>query len=506
MPCLMSAKYGKVFFYFVVFFFAHFALAAGGTASLLGSLGGGNRYVDFTPSGGFNAADYLTSRLVNVRSLDGNTGAKVSDLAVAVTPGPLTGSNQAWYSQDTGGSTSESPSHSGNGVMKFNSKADPSSYTVGGTVSGLAPGQSVTLGSNGGGTSLVNADSAFTLPNSFPYGSSYVVSVETQPADQNCTVANGSGAGTGFANVTNVTVTCRSTVGGTVSGLLSGPGVTLLINGEGALQANANGAFTFPTQFTPGNTYTVSAIPQNGDQVCTVSNASGTITTNVTDVSVNCSYQYAINATLTGLAPGQIVGVASSLGAVQLSANGTFTFPQKGANAVTYSAYVDTQPTAQTCTASGTTTVVLGSYSGNIQVVCRSTVGGTISGWLGPSLTLLINGGDAVQVNGNGAFTFPTQFTPGTPYTVSLVQGGTNCTVNNASGTVSTNVTNVTVDCSYTYPATATLTGLAPGQTVTVSGPGTVQLSANGTFTFPQKVSTGSNYSASIATQPVMVQ
>jgi len=87
-------------------------------------------------------------------------------------------------------------------------------YTIGGTVSGLAAGQQVTLRQIfSGDTVTVSTNSPPSLPwsftNSFPSGSSYNVIVQTQPAGQYCTVTNGSG--TVAANVTNVTVNCAPT-------------------------------------------------------------------------------------------------------------------------------------------------------------------------------------------------------------------------------------------------------------------------------------------------------
>lgn len=85
----------------------------------------------------------------------------------------------------------------------------PATYTIGGTTSGLASGASVVLQNNGGGDLTVGSNGPFTFTGTVQSGSSYSVTVLTQPASQNCTVANGSGTAT--ANVTNVAVTCANT-------------------------------------------------------------------------------------------------------------------------------------------------------------------------------------------------------------------------------------------------------------------------------------------------------
>jgi uncharacterized repeat protein (TIGR03803 family) len=81
------------------------------------------------------------------------------------------------------------------------------SYTVGGTVSGLASGQSLTLQNNGGFDLVVTANGSFTFIAAQPTGASYAVTVLTQPSGQTCTVANGSGT-VADSNITNVAVTC----------------------------------------------------------------------------------------------------------------------------------------------------------------------------------------------------------------------------------------------------------------------------------------------------------
>jgi hypothetical protein len=84
-----------------------------------------------------------------------------------------------------------------------------SSYTVGGTVSGLV-GNSLVLQVNDVTNQVtVNASGTFTFPHPLPNGTAYVVTRASGPAlfSQTCTVTAGSGTLSG-ANVTNVQVTC----------------------------------------------------------------------------------------------------------------------------------------------------------------------------------------------------------------------------------------------------------------------------------------------------------
>lgn len=88
------------------------------------------------------------------------------------------------------------------------------------------------------------------------------------------------------------------------------------------------------------------------------------------------------------------------------------------------------------------------------------TIGGTVIG-LGPSATVhVLNGSDDVPVSANGSFTLPTGVDSGATYSVTVGTPTTpqTCAVLNGSGTVSADITNVVVYCTYVVTA-ATLNG-----------------------------------------------
>ena len=168
----------------------------------------------------------------------------------------------------------------------------PATYTIGGNLSGLGAGKSVVLLNNGGDALTRNANGGFSFATALASGASYAVTVGTQPAGQTCTVSNGSGT-VASANVTNVAVSCANvptyTIGGSVSGLVTGRSVGLLNNGGDALTVNANGGFSFATALASGASYAVTVGTQPAGQVCTVNNGSGTVASaNVTNVAVSC--------------------------------------------------------------------------------------------------------------------------------------------------------------------------------------------------------------------------
>lgn len=88
----------------------------------------------------------------------------------------------------------------------------PLTYTVGGTISGLTipfGADTFQIQNNAGDTLTIAANGSFTFPTGVADGTSYNVTVSSQPQNpwQTCTVTNGSGTVSG-ANVTNVDITC----------------------------------------------------------------------------------------------------------------------------------------------------------------------------------------------------------------------------------------------------------------------------------------------------------
>ena len=92
----------------------------------------------------------------------------------------------------------------GSGAVQF--------YSVGGTVSGLR-GAGLVLLDGAGGSIAIPANGTFSFPTTLASGSSYVVTVGTQPAapGQMCSVANPSGK-VSAGNITNVSVTCSTLI------------------------------------------------------------------------------------------------------------------------------------------------------------------------------------------------------------------------------------------------------------------------------------------------------
>jgi len=171
-------------------------------------------------------------------------------------------------------------------------------YTVGGTIVGLEG--DIVLQNNLGDNLAASSEGSFTFSTPLTTGNAYSVSVLTQPAGQTCTVGDGSGT-IGNTNITNVTVTCSSEEGFTVSGNLTG-----LVGGkiflelfvqtsEGveytSLETSSDGSFTFTGTYADGATYYVDiASTTITNQHCNVGNETGNINgANITNVTIECS-------------------------------------------------------------------------------------------------------------------------------------------------------------------------------------------------------------------------
>jgi 6-phosphogluconolactonase (cycloisomerase 2 family) len=295
------------------------------------------------------------------------------------------------------------------------------------------------------------------------------------------------------------------TVGGVASGL-SGNSVALRLNGGADFLVTTNGSFTFPGTITSGTAYTITVQmqPSGPAQTCALTNASGTVTANVTNVSVNCTTNtYRVGGTLAGLGGGSVVLRNNGGGDLTLSANGTFQFTTAVASGGAYAVTVQTQPLgpSQTCVVSQGAGNVATADIVDVTVTCTTnifSIGGTISGLIGTGLVLRNNGGNDLTVNANGSFTFSAPVASGNNYLVTVLTqpAPQQCTVANAGGTVlAANVTSVTVTCANLYSIGGTVNGLdVAGLVLRNSGGDDLTITANGTFSFATPVPPGTSY------------
>jgi alpha-tubulin suppressor-like RCC1 family protein len=397
----------------------------------------------------------------------------------------------------------------------------PTTYTIGGTVSGLA-GTGLVLQDNGGDNLPIIQNGAFTFATALVSGNAYAATVLTQPTNpaQTCAVTYG-GTGTVASNVVIVQVTCNTnsfTVGVNVSGL-SGTGLVLQNNGGNNLPVSANGSFMFSTVINRGSNYNVTVLtqPSTPTQNCAVTNGYGAnITGNVTDIQVACfttSVTYTIGGTVSGLAGTGLVLQDNSGDNLAVSKNGSFTFPTAIPSGSSFSVTAYAQPSGptQSCAVTGGGGTAIANITG-ILVNCTTTtfmIGGTISGLTGSGLILQDNGGNSLPVSANASsFTFSSQVASGQSYAVTvLAQPSPSCAITNGSGAVgNSSISNITIACAGTSSNIgATVSGLLANTVVVLqdNGGDTLTISANGIATnFNTPVASGAAYAVTVLTQP----
>lgn len=237
-------------------------------------------------------------------------------------------------------------------------------YTVSATVSGLVTGTTLVLQDNGGDNLSVTANGTIAFNTALKSGASYTVTVLTQPTGETCAATAGSGM-VSNSNI-NVAVACTPmsyTLGGSVSGLLTGQSVVLQNNGT-STTVSANGTFAFSAPLASGTSYAVTVSTQPTGETCTATNGSGTVSgANVTNIAVACvANQYAIGVNVIGLIPSSnLVLKDNGSDTLTVTTGGKSNFTQKVASGSPYAVTIATQPSGQTCavtSGSGTVTSV----------------------------------------------------------------------------------------------------------------------------------------------------
>jgi uncharacterized repeat protein (TIGR03803 family) len=393
------------------------------------------------------------STLVLARSLASNTR-----YAVTVKTQPLGATCSI-----AGGSGTIGSANAANVVVTCADQA----YLLGGSISGL----------NGGGLVLANgaetvaADAAatsFVFPIPVAYSSSYIVTVQTQPAGLACAVSRGSGTMPASA-VTNVAVSCTDqafNLGGSITGLGGNSGLELNNGLDTLAVAAGSTTFTMPGKVSFGSSYAVQVQSSPAGMTCTASSAAGTMPAMyVTNVVIACSDRsYSVGGTVSGLSSIGLV-LANGSDALTVAAGSTgFAMPTPVAFESPYNVTVQTQPTGLTCSVSGATGTMSTMPVSSVAVTCAAnayTIGGSISGLNVSGLVLLDNDADATSISANATqFTMNTGLAYASAYavTVQTQPAGETCTVGSGTGNVgAADITSVAIACA---PWTFTMTSL----------------------------------------------
>jgi hypothetical protein len=247
---------------------------------------------------------------------------------------------------------------------------------------------------------------------------------------------------------------------------------------------------------------------QPAGQTCTLgSNASGTITANITVTATCATNQYTISVAVTGLT-GTLLVQDSKSDSLTFTTNNTQTFATSYTSGSTYSVTVQTQPTGQTCTLGSNAS---GTITSNITVTATCTTNNyTISVMAsGLSGTLIVQDSksDSLTFTTNNTQTFATSYASGSTYsvTVQTQPTGQTCTLSsNASGTITSNIT-VTATCvasGNTFTLSLAVTGLSGTAVMQDDQGDTLTFTTNNTQTFTKTYTGGATYTVYVTGQP----
>lgn len=456
------------FFYFIAtLFFVSILSACGGD-------GGETTASEFSIGGNVSGLANGAQVILQNKGTDALT-LSANGAFVFTTLEPANGSYAVTVSKQPTGQVCSVSGGSGSGsgvstdISTVNIACSTDSYIIGGTISGLASGAQVSLENNGANAITLSANGSFSFSAPIAYNGSYSVTMSGQPTGQICSVASGTGSGSGVtANISNVDIACSTntyTIGGNVSGLASGAQVTLQNNGANALSLNANGPFTFSVPVAYNGSYAVTVSGQPTGQICSVSNTTGSgagVSANVGNVSIVCSTDiYTIGGSVSGLASGaQVTLQNNGANALTLNANGPFTFTVPVAYNGSYTVTISGQPAGQICSVSGGTGsgVQVTANINSVSIICSMdtyTIGGSVSGLAaGAQVTLQNNGANTLTLNSNGpfAFTVPVAYNGSYAVTVSGQPAGQICSLSGGTGAgtgVTANINDVSITCGF---------------------------------------------------------
>ena len=194
------------------------------------------------PSGYANTINGTTT--INAYSAPNACGSNwVLDRQYIAFPAPYGGKNLVSFTIHDDGAANLSR------IFLLSATARVGAVAVGGTVSGLSPGDALILQNNGGDDLTLGVDGSFAFPTQINNGDDYAVTVFSHPAGKTCTITHGSGTATPD-DVTNIAVACVANTITTTVSPAGGGTVTCTPNpadndGASSCSYSANPGYTF---------------------------------------------------------------------------------------------------------------------------------------------------------------------------------------------------------------------------------------------------------------------
>lgn len=206
-------------------------------------------------------------------------------------------------------------------------------------------------------------------------------------------------------NVDELTTTSITfTAGGSVSGL-NGQGLVLKNDNGDLIPINADGTFTFPKPLSDNTSYNISVANQPVGSICSVSNASGTITAgNVNNITVTCVPvpTYSVGGSVSGLKGSGLVLQNNGGDDLAIGADGSYTFSTPVNDQSSFKVTILSQPTESFCDVNSGAGTVSGANVTNVMINCDAWLTPTLietnsgNAWF-PDITVIPNG-DAFAV------------------------------------------------------------------------------------------------------------
>jgi predicted RecA/RadA family phage recombinase len=212
---------------------------------------------------------------------------------------------------------------------------------------------------------------------------------------------------------------------------------------------------------------------------------------------------YLVGGSVSGLTSGTLTLQINGGETVDISVDGTFTFPTKLAAGANYEITVADTPVGFLATVTNGTGTVAGTVTDVAIAVAERTytVSGAVSG-LNGTIVLQNNGGDDLTLVADGPFTFPTALANGATFNVTILSSppGQNCTVValEAGSVNGADVTGIAVVCLDHYTVGGSVNGLGNHVILRNNGSDEITVNANGPFTFPAPVVDGRSYEVTV--------
>ncbi|MFO7592415.1 MAG: right-handed parallel beta-helix repeat-containing protein [Pseudomonadota bacterium] len=286
-------------------------------------------------------------------------------------------------------------------ITDVNIICSPGPYEIGGYVDGLT-GTGLSLVLNDTEVLPVPSAGPFAFDTTFRDNMTYQVEVAGQPVGQECTVTNGYSSVSG-ESVDNVFVNCTDLsyqVKVETSGYSSSTPLELSLNNESNLSVYENtGYYSDPVPFSKeledGESYEVQVVRQPEGQVCTLSNASGTINgADAIDVVATCTGDaadvgpFTVGVTVSGLEGEGLILQLNGSDDLEITENGYQTFATTLADTDAYEVTVAAQPGTplQYCAVKGGSGNIASANITDVGIVCGNGVQPLYSNaasWLG---------------------------------------------------------------------------------------------------------------------------